>query len=128
MMIAPRRFLLFGIVALLSGCVPLTNPCPEPDAVSSKWVPQCLYYLKVIHTDPNNSTVKAQYVWDYRQDKTKALPSFIFRVRDLDHLKLETGKDYYFVRQGTSPFLEPYYEIPKGVRVPQDKVDTEARK
>lgn len=110
-MVMKRSLLLLGFLALLSGCV--TNPCVDPDAISPKWVPQCFYHLKVVATDPTNSIVKAQYAEDYRQDKTKQLPSYTFRVRDLDHLKLETGKDYYFIRQGSSPFLEPFSQKPK---------------
>jgi hypothetical protein len=104
-------FLVLVFAGLLTGC--FKPACADPDAISEKWVPQCFYHLKVVETDPTNSMVKAQYAEDYRQDKTKALPSYTFRVRDLDHLKLETGKDYYFIRQGSSPFLEPFYQKPK---------------
>jgi len=122
LMITIRGLLLFGFLALLSGCV--TNPCSDPDEISQKWVPQCLYYLKVTHTDPSNSTVKAQYALNYSK---KPIQTFSFRVRDLEHLKIEKGQEYYFIRQGSSPFLEPYYETPRGIfqhEPPEGKQDS----
>ena len=122
-----KTLLLLGVLGLLTGCV--TIPCSDPDQVSEIWVPQCLYHLKVKETDPSNSTVTAQYASDYREDKTKPLTEFKFRVRDLGHLKIENGHEYYFIRQGSSPFLEPYYGTPKGIyQYEPPKVDQDGSK
>jgi len=107
-----RTFLFLGFLGLLAGCS--TNPyCANPDAIAVKWAPQCFYHLTVTQTDRSNSTVTAHYADYFGPDPTKAKKTYTFRVRDLDHLKLETGKDYYFIRQGSSPFLEPFVEKPK---------------
>ena len=108
-----RSLLLLAFLVLISGCYNFYNACQDPDAISEKWVPQCFYHLKVLATDPKNSTVTAQYADDYRQDTTKPMQEFTFRVRDLDHLGLVQDQGYFFVRQGSSPYLEPFYGTPK---------------
>lgn len=123
-MITRRSLLFLSFPLLLSGCYNFYNPCADPDAISERWVPQCFYHLRVLDTDPSTSTVNAQYVGDYRQDKTKPMPSFTFHVRDLDHLKIQKNKEYYFIRQGSSPFLEPFSGTPKGVEYPEGNQDS----
>ena len=113
-MLTPKSLVLLGFLGLMTGCV--TTPCSDPDAISEKWVPQCLYHLTVTHVDTSTSTVTAK-VPDALNltDPKQPAQIFKFRVHDLAHLKLEEEKEYYFIRQGSSPYLDPYYGTPKGI-------------
>lgn len=112
MMIAFRGLLLFGFLALLSGCT--TPTCPRPSYPSYTGY-NCLYQMTVTNIDTTTGWVQGKYTNDL-VDKGGADPKveFKFLVRDLDWLVsknlLVKGHDYFFVNGGGSPFLEPFPE------------------
>ena len=119
MMFAPRRFMLLGFLALLTGCS--SWPCVAPDEVIEDPSRHCYYQLEVTKVDLDNYLVTAKLPGDLQRksEKTKdgkEVGGFTFRVRDLDKLEktqIKAGGTYHFVRAGNSPYLELFPDKPK---------------
>lgn len=115
-MITSRGLLLFGFLALLSGCAQL---CVPPDHISNHPAPECLYKLKVNHVD--NYLVNGQVADDLTKKGAKVEP-FNFQVFELDKLQnvIQKNETYYFLRKGNNPYLYLFIQKPKGVKEGED--------
>lgn len=115
-MITGRGLLLFGFLALLSGCA---NPCVLPDRISDHPAPECLYKLKVNHVD--NYLVNGQVADDLIK-KGKKVETFNFQVQDLQNLQnvIKEKETYYFLRKGNNPYLYLFIQKPIGVYEGED--------
>lgn len=116
MMLAPRRFLLLGFLALFTGCT--SGPCVLPNQLSKvfsiKPDRSCYYVLTVTSIDMNNYFVKGKAPGP--PDSTSGeSPEVAFRVRDLDKLGnvIQINKMYHFIRRGNSPYLELFVGEPQ---------------
>jgi hypothetical protein len=112
-MMISRVLLLFGFLILLSGCA---QRCVYPDAISEAPASQCFYHLKVTDVSTEKRTITAQ-IPDRLNHSDRPPDSFTFRIREFDELnkEIEKGKEYYFIREGNDPFLDIFYEKPKGI-------------
>ena len=115
-MLTLRHLLLFGFLALLTGCA---APCAAPDALSDRPARSCFYQLKVTNINMSNYHVTAtlpETVYKKsnkekrytRKDHENFGKEFTFRVTDLDKVggQMQVGKTYEFIRQGNAAYLE----------------------
>jgi hypothetical protein len=109
-MIMIKGLLLFGFLALMSGCA--TSTCPPPSYPTANG-DNCWYKLTVKEINKTGGWVKGKYPQDLiGEDKADPATVYTFQVRDLDWLieknRLVEGSTYYFNNDHGSPFLVPF--------------------
>ena len=118
-MMTIRHLLLFGSLALLTGCA---TPCALPNELARDPAVTCFYQLTVtkIHMGNYHVTGTLPETVYKKGDKEKNVNTrersehfgklFNFRVTDLDKLvaggEIQEGNTYQFVRQGNSGYLD----------------------
>lgn len=117
-MITGRSLLLFGFVALLSGCV--SPPCVPPNELSKEPVKSCYYQLEITHVDEPNKRVSGKVpnvlvIYDREGNEEFPTPKneytgkeFTFTISHFETVKdqLIEGKVVEFVRHANSPVME----------------------
>lgn len=96
------------VSALLAGC---GMKCPEPGYPGYRHAGPCSYSMRVVDIDQKRSEVTATISTRVKEERIDYAKPYTFRVRDLESLQLQKGKEYFFINVHNSPSLEAF---PKG--------------
>ena len=120
MMIMVGHLLVISFLALLSGCALVTGQCYPPSQLPiypssyATTASKCKYFLTVTDFNKDEGWVKGKYPKDLiTEHKANSKKEFTFLVRHLDwwvdKKQLVVGKDYIFMGDPDSPFLQPFF-------------------